>query len=317
MIRKKMVLAIIAAAVVTCEAAPAAPAAVSIATGGTSGTYYPIGVAIAAAVSKGGAMEATAETGNASAANLDLIARGAVGIAMVQNDIASWAYRGEFMFEGSPMTNVRAIAALYPEHLQLVLSKESGVKTLADLKGKRVGVGAHGSGVEADVRALFQVAGLKYEDMSVEFLDFGLMSGRFSEGQIDAGFIVAGYPTAAIMDLAAAGDISLLDFDKETLDEISSAYPYFVPSVIPAGTYRGIGGDTATPAVMAILVTHDGMSEDVIYDFTKNLYANIADVHGVHPMARSIRLETALEGLTVPLHPGAERYFKEAGLNAD
>jgi TRAP transporter TAXI family solute receptor len=221
------------------------------------------------------------------------------------------------MFEGKPLENVRAIAALYPEHVQLVLSKESGVKTLADLKGKRVGVGAPGSGVEGDVRAIFQVADLKYDDMKVDFLDFGATSSRFKDNQIDAGFVVAGYPTAAIMDLATTKDISLLNFDKETLDKISAAHPYFVASTIPAGTYRGIDTDTTTPAVMAILVTHSGVPEDVIYNFTKNMYANIADVQAAHAMARNIKLETALDGLTAPLHPGAAKYFKEAGLKVD
>jgi TRAP transporter TAXI family solute receptor len=319
MIRKKMVLAIIAVAVavMTCGAAFAAPAVVSIATGGTSGTYYPIGGAIAAAVSKGDTVRATAETGNASVANINLIAQGEIDIAMVQNDITSWAYKGELMFEGKPLTNVRAIAALYPEHLQLVITKESGIKALADLKGKRVGVGAPGSGVEGDVRAVFQVAGLKYDDMRVDFLDFGATSSRFKDNQIDAGFVVAGYPTAAIMDLTTTKDVALLNFDKETMDKISAAHPYFVSSIIPSGTYRGIDTDTTTPAVMAILVTHDGVAEDVIYNFTKNLYTNIADVQGAHAMARNIKLETALDGLTAPLHPGAAKYFKEAGLKVD
>ncbi|MDR1471927.1 MAG: TAXI family TRAP transporter solute-binding subunit [Synergistaceae bacterium] len=319
MVKKKMILVIAAAAAaaMTCGAAFAAPAFVSIATGGTSGTYYPIGGAIAAAVSKGGAVNATAETGNASVANINLIAQGEIEIAMVQNDITSWAYNGELMFEGKPLKNVRAIAALYPEHVQLVLSKESGIKAIGDLKGKRVGVGAPGSGVEGDVRAIFQVAGIKYDDMKVDFLDFGQTSSRFKDNQIDAGFVVAGYPTAALMDLATTKDVALLDFDKETLDKLAAAHPYFVPSVIPAGTYRGIDTDTTTPAVMAILVTHDGVAEDVIYNFTKNLYTNIADVQGAHAMARNIKLETALDGLTAPLHPGAAKYFKEAGLKVE
>jgi TRAP transporter TAXI family solute receptor len=217
----------------------------------------------------------------------------------------------------APLTNLRAVAALYPEHVQLITTKDSAIKSIDDLKGKRVGVGAPGSGVEGDVRAIFQIADLKYSDMRVDFLDFGATASRFKDNQIDAGFVVAGYPTAAVMDLATTKDISLMNFSDDFLGSLSKEHPYFVTSEIPAGTYRGVDTPTKTPAVMAILVTHDKVPEDVIYQFTKGMFTNIADVHASHAMGREINLSSALDGLTAPLHPGAAKYYKEMGMKVD
>ena len=285
---------------------------VSIATGGTSGTYYPIGGAIASVVTKGSDIQATAETGNASVANYNLVAKRDIEIAFVQNDIAFWGYNGQLMFK-TPQQNVRAIASLYPEHIQLILGSDS-IKKISDLKGKRVGVGAPGSGVEGDVQAIFQVANLKYSDMKVDFLDFGATTNRFKDNQIDAGFVVAGYPTASVMDLATTKKIALMDFDAAFMAQLSKAHPYFVASKIPAGTYSGINKDVNTPAVMAILITHDKVSEDVIYKFTKTLFENLGDIHASHAKGKEINLKTALDGITVPLHSGAAKYFKEKGM---
>lgn len=285
----------------------------SIATGGTSGTYYPIGGAIAKAVSKSGVLQVTAETGNASVANINLVSKGEIEVAFAQNDISYWAFAGKQMFK-KPLSNLRAVAALYPEHVQLITLKDSNIKSLADLKGKRVSVGAPGSGVEADVQAIFQVANLTYKDMKVDYLDFGATTSRFKDNQIDSGFVVAGYPTASIMDLATTKPITLLNFDSAFLNKLAKEHPYFVPSTIPAGTYTGIDTVINTPAVMAILITNDNVSEAAMYEFTKELYANISDVHAAHAMARDIKLQTALDGLTIPLHPGAAKFYKEKGM---
>ena len=319
MSKRKLLIGIMMVTMVLFAASGTAFAAktfLSIATGGTSGTYYPVGGAIAQAVSKGTDLQATAETGNASVANANLVANGDIEVAFVQNDITFWAYTGRLMFK-APLTNLRTIASLYPEHIQLITTKEAGVNTLDDLKGKRVGVGAPGSGVEGDVRALFQVANLKYSDMRVDFLDFGATTSRFKDNQIDAGFVVAGYPTASVMDLATTKDITLMNFSDEFLANLSKEHPYFVASEVPAGTYRGVDAAVKTPAVMAILVTHDKVPEDVIYQFTKALFTNIADVHVSHAQARTINLESALDGLTAPLHPGAAKYYKEMGMKVD
>ncbi len=310
---KKALIPVLVLGVLGLAQAAFAEEYLSIATGGTSGTYYPIGGAMAKAVSNGTGIQATAETGNASVANINLVGKGDIAVAFAQNDTCYWAYHGQQMFK-QPLKNLRVVASLYPEHVQLIATKEANVKTLADLKGKRVGVGAPGSGVEADVQALFQIAGLKYADMKVDFLDFGATTNRFKDNQIDAGFVVAGYPTASIMDLATTKDVALVNFDDKFMADLIKAHPYFVPGVIPAGTYRGMDKETHTPAMMALLITHDKVSEDVIYKFTKALFENLDTVHASHAKAKEITLDTALTGLTVPLHPGAAKYYKEKGL---
>ena len=306
-------VAAMAVAVIGFAGVASAKTFISIATGGTAGTYYPIGGAIAQAVSKGSGLQATAETSNASVANANLLTKGEIEIAMVQNDIAFWAYNGKMMFK-TPMKNLRAVAALYPEHVQLVTTKASGIKSLMDLKGKRVSVGAPGSGVEGDVRSIFQVVGLRYQDMKVDFLDYGGTASRFKDNQIDAGFWVTGFPTASIMDLATTKDITIIGFDEALIKKIRKEYPFFIASNIPAGTYRGIDHDVTTLAVKAILITHDQMSEEVIYNFTKAMFDNIKDIQGAHAAARQINLKTALDGLTAPLHPGAAKFYKEKGM---
>lgn len=285
----------------------------SIATGGTAGTYYPIGGAIAQAVSKGGAIKATAETGNASVANLNLVGSGEIEVAFAQNDTTFWAYNGQQMFK-KPMKNLRTVAVLYPEHVQVLLAKNAGIKSIDDLKGKRVSVGAAGSGVEADVRAIFGVAGLTYNDMKVDHLDFGATTSRFKDNQIDVGFVVAGYPTASIMDLTTTKDMAMLDFAPDFLAKLSQAHPYFVASKVPAKTYKGIDTDVNTPAVMAMLVTHDKVSDAVVYAFVKGLYENLDVVQASHAMARQITLQGALNGATAPVHPGAAKYYQEKGI---
>ena len=307
-------MALLAALAVTTVAA-AAPTYMSVATGGTSGTYYVVGGAIASAITKGGKIQCTAETGNASVANLNLVATEGIEIAFVQNDIAYWAYNGELMFQGKPAKNIRAVASLYPEHIQAVVTKESGIKSIADLKGKRVGIGAPGSGVEGDVQAIFKVAGLTYDDLAkADFLDFAATTSRFKDNQIDAGFVVAGYPTASIMDLTTTKDVTLLSFDDEMLATLQKEYPFFVPSTVPANTYSGITTETKTPAVMAILITNDSVPEEQIYEFLTAMYGNLSDIAAVHAKGKEITLEGALNGLTCPLHPGAEKFFKEKGI---
>ena len=311
--KKGIIVTLVAllAALSLTTVAMAAPTYMSIATGGTTGTYYAVGGALAAAVTKGGKIE----TGNASVANVNLIATKGIEIAFVQNDITYWAYNGELMFQGKPLKNIRAVASLYPEHIQVVVAKDAGIKSIADLKGKRVGVGAPGSGVEGDVQAIFKVAGLTYKDLKkADFLDFAATTSRFKDNQIDAGFVVAGYPTASIMDLTTTKDVDLLSFDDAFLAKLHKVYPYFVASTIPANTYKGIDKVTKTPAVMAILITNDAVPADQVYEFLTAMFDNLKDIAAVHAKGKEITLKGALDGLTAPLHPGAEKFYKEKGL---
>lgn len=287
---------------------------VSIATGGTGGTYYPIGGGIADVVSRYAPdIQATAETGNAAVANLNLVGTHSIEFAFVQNDTAWWARRGEIMFQ-KPFPNIMAIATLYPETNHLVTMKKSNIKTIYDLKGKKVSVGAPGSGTEADMRCLLDIAGLTYQDMKVDFLDFNNTVDRMKDGQLDAGFVVGGYPVAAIMDLATTHDVDLVSFDDKFFAALQKKYPFFVKDVIPAGTYKGIDHEVVTPAVMAMLAVDADVPEEVVYQFTKALWEHIDEVQRVHAKAQMISLKTAFDGLSVPLHPGAIRYYKEKGI---
>ncbi len=288
---------------------------ISIATGGTGGTYYPLGGGIAEILNAHVKdVQVTSETGNASVANMNLIGTRQIEVAFAQNDVAYWAWQGKEMFE-KPFPNVRAIGVLYPEHVQMIVTKEAKIKKFEEIKGKRISAGAPGSGVEADVRALFDVAGLTYKDAKVDFLDFNNTTARFKDGQLDAGFVVAGYPTASIMDLATMKDVDLVNFSDDFLKKLAAKYPYFAKSTIPAGTYKGIDHDTQTPAVMAMLVCQAELSDDLVYKITKALWENVRDLDAIHAKAKNITLETALDGLSVPLHPGAEKFYKEKGMS--
>ncbi|MCL2147335.1 MAG: TAXI family TRAP transporter solute-binding subunit, partial [Synergistaceae bacterium] len=284
-----------------------------IATGGTAGTYYPVGNAIAEAVSKNTNLQVCAGSSINPGAHLILVAAGEYEMAFFSADVTAWAFNGEIMFEGNPLKNIRAVAALYPETLHIIA--KPGIKDINQLIGKRVAVGAPGSGTEGDARTLLNSIGLTYYDMKAELMDFGGFIKYFKDDKVDAGFVVAGVPTSAIMDLATTEEISLINFDRETMDKIIAANPYFVPNVIPAGTYRGIYEDVITPAVMALLITNEDMPEDVIYNFCKGMFENIDEVQNSHPMARYISLENALHGITAPLHPGAAKFYKEMGLD--
>ncbi|HRX25922.1 MAG TPA: TAXI family TRAP transporter solute-binding subunit [Aminivibrio sp.] len=313
---KKLLFAVFTAFVFFAVPVGAASARVflSIATGSTGGTYYPLGGGIAEIISKNvPEFQVTSETGNASAANLNLIGTRQIEMAFAQNDIAYWASKGMPPFK-ERYENIRVVASLYPEHVHGITLKGSGVNDITDIRGKRVSVGAPGSGVLGDVSAILKIAELHYGDMSPDFLDFNNTTQRFKDGQLDVGFVVAGYPTSSIIDLAATNDIDLISFNDDFMTKLTEEYPYFIKDVIPAGTYRGIDSDIVTPAVMAMLVCEASLSDDVVYRFTKALWENIADLHKVHPKAGLITLVTALDGVSVPVHPGAARFYTERGM---
>lgn len=287
---------------------------ISIATGSTGGTYYPLGSGIAEIINKNvKEVQVTSETGNASAANINLIGTHQIELALVQNDVAYWASQGLLPFR-EKCDNLRAVASLYPEHLHCVTLKESSLTDIADLKGKRVSLGAPGSGVLGDVTALLKVADIKVGEMNTNYLDFNSTTQWFKDGMLDAGFVVAGYPTSSVIDLAAMQDIDLLSFDENFMERLTEEFPYFIRDVIPAGTYRAVDRDVVTPAVIAMLICDGDLGDDLIYRITKALWENVSDLHKVHPKAALITLDTALQGLSIPLHPGAAKYYTELGI---
>lgn len=307
------IIAIAAICIFTCNSY--ANTFMSIATAGVTGTYYPIGGAIAAAVTKGGKINCTAESANGSVPNINLVENKEIEMAMAQNDVVYWAYNGQMMFEGQPKKSIRCVAALYPEQVHIAIAKGLNVKTIDDIKGKRVSLGAPGSGAHADSAAIFDIAGIdeKKDFASVTYADMSGMANRFKDEQLDIGFAVGGVPLPAFMEVALTKGLDILNFDDAFLDKLVAKYPFFVKSKIPAGSYEGVG-EVNTPSVVAILIANESAPDDDIYNFLTAMYENIEDIQNAHSAAKGISLETATEGLPIPIHPGAEKFFKEKGI---
>ena len=284
----------------------------NIGTGGTAGTYYPIGGAMAEILNKNiEGMNATAQSTGASVANINMLKDGSIDLAIIQNDITYYAANGTEMFKDKKVDNLRGIAALYPETCQAVTLESSGIKTIADLKGKRVSVGAAGSGVEANARQILAAYGLTYDDIQVQYLSFGESSSALKDGNVDAAFLTAGFPTAAVQDLASQNKIRILAVDPDKADQLISQYPFYTKTVIPAGTYAGFDEDVSTVSVMAMLVASDKVDDQMGYDIAKALFTNLDRLKEAHSVGKLITKEGALKGMPIPMNAGAEKFFKE------
>ncbi|MBD3182319.1 TAXI family TRAP transporter solute-binding subunit [Candidatus Poribacteria bacterium] len=285
----------------------------SIATGSTGGTYYPVGGALAQILNQHvPETSAAAQTGNASVANCNLIRTHEIESALAQNNVAYWAYTGTEIFsDEAPAKNVNAIASLYPETIQIVAKKSSGIKSVYDLKDKRVVVGAPGSGTEIDARKILAAHGLTYDDIKEDFLDFSGASQRLKDNQADAAFQTAGFPTSSIIDLSATADIVLVPIDENVMQELIDENKYYTKAIVPAGTYAGVDQDTPTLNLMAMWIVDADQPSQLIYKFTEALWEHRDQLEKVHDKCKEITLETALDGLGIPIHPGAEKYYKE------
>lgn len=288
-----------------------------IATGGTGGTYYPLGGMLAQVISNnteldGKKLSATAETGNASVANAGLLGRGAIESAFVAADVLDAAYKGKNQFEDKAVKNVRALGALYPETVQLLAQPE--LETFEDLKGHSVSSGSPGSGQWQLLGDLLAAHGMTREDISEDYSSFSQSAEKIKDGNLDASLITAGSPTASITELANGHEISIIPLSGEPIKKLQETQPYYVSATLPAGTYEGVDTDIETLAVRAIWATHADLPEDVAYAVTKALYENIDTLAKVHVKGKEISLETALESVSIPLHPGAERYYREKGI---
>lgn len=287
---------------------------INVLTGGTSGVYYPLGVALSEIYAENidGARTQVQAT-KASVENLNLLQQGKGELAFALGDSVKSGWDGveEAGFPG-PLTDLRAIAAIYPNYVQIVASAESGIKTLEDLKGKSISVGAPASGTELNARAIFAAAGMSYDDLGkVEYLPYAESAELIKNRQLDATLQSSGLGVAFIQDLAATMDITIVSIPSEVVESIGAPY---VPTVIPAGTYDGQDEDVSTAAIGNILVTHAGVSDDLAYQMTKLMFENLDRMVASHSAAAAIDPAKALEGLSIPLHPGAERYYREAGL---
>lgn len=289
-----------------------------IATGSTGGVYYPLGGMIAQVVANNANVEgariiATAETGNASVANARLLQNSSIEAGMMGADIADQAYRGTAQFEDGAVTNLRAIGALFPETVQIVVRGDSDIESFADLKGKNVSSGPAGSGMYQLFGDVLSAFGMSREDVSEDFSSFSQAVDKLRDGNIDAFFAIGGLPTVAIQDLANSHSVRFLSLSDEEIDKIRVSQPYYSSTTIPAGTYAGVDEPVQTLALRALLVSHDGMDDDVIYAVTKAIYDNTETLSKVHVQGKNVTLGTALDSISIPLHPGAKRYFEEMG----
>lgn len=288
-----------------------------IGTGGTAGTYYPVGGMIANAVSQPGKIIATAQASNGSLANVNAVAGGSMEAGFSQSDVATWAYTGTGAFEGKPKVgDLRLIATLYPEDIHLVVKKGSGIKSVADLKGKRVALDEPGSGTLVDARMVLAAYGLKESDIKPDYIKPNQAGDKLKDGSLDAFFFVGGAPAGAIAELASSGaGIELVPLGGAQAQALLKSSPWFSVHHIDAGTYKDVPA-VDTLAVSAQLVTSAKVSNETVYEITKAMYSDKAQklLQAGHAKGKFITKENAVKGAGIPFHPGAEKFYREVGL---
>ena len=312
---KKMALTLTLGAALVSSAALAQQQFVNVLTGGQSGVYYPMGVALSQIYAKAiPNVRSTAQVTKASAENLNLLQAGRGELALSLADSVSDAWKGdeEAGFK-TKLDKLRGLSATYNNYIQIVANADSGIKTVADLKGKRISVGAAKSGTELNARAILKAAGLSYADLGkVEYLPFGESVELMKNRQLDATLQSAGLGVASIRDLATSIKIVVIPVPADVVKKVGDEA--YQATIIPANTYAGQTVDVATAAIPNFLVTHSGVSDELAYQMTKTMYDNIDTLYAAHNAAKAIKRENAIKGMPIPLHPGAARYYKEVGL---
>lgn len=304
-----------------------------IGTGGVGGTYYPVGNLIARAISQPPhaspcegpdgcgvpGLLAVAQTANGSVANIKAVAARSLESGFAQSDVAYWAYSGTGVFDSDgAIPELRAIAGLYPETVHIVARADAGIGTVADLRGKRVSLDEPGSGTLIDARLVLEAYGLSETDFEPEYIKPTLASEKIRSGDLDAFFIVAGYPVSSVLELSRSIDLTIVPVEGKEREKLLDEHRFFSAQSIEAGTYDGVGL-TPTISVSAVWVTRSDIDDELIYEITGALWNGRTRrlLDQGHPEGRSIRLQHALEGLAIPLHAGAERFYREQGLLAD
>ncbi|MBP3848868.1 MAG: TAXI family TRAP transporter solute-binding subunit, partial [Pyramidobacter sp.] len=258
-----------------------------------------------------------AQATGASVENLNLLNAGDIDLALVQNDTADYAKKGEMFFK-APLKNVVAICRIYPEHIQVAVNPESGITSLAEFKDHKVSIGAPGSGNEANARQILGELGLfngeKYEGFEPHFLSYAETTSNFKDRLIDGFMFTTGAPNSGIQEIVTAQPLRFIPIDGELRDKIIAKYPFFAPAVIEKGTYSGLTSDVQTIAVQACLVARRDMSDDEAYALTKAIFENLEALGNAHAKGKSLTLAHALDGMTLDIHPGALKYYKEVGL---
>lgn len=288
---------------------------INILTGGTSGVYYPLGVALSKVFSQGMSdVRVQVQATKASVENLNLLQQGKGELALALGDSVKAAAEGDAEAGfAQPLDRLRGMSAVYPNFIQIVASAESGIETLDDLRGMRISVGAPKSGTEFNARAVFEAAGISYDDFSkVEFLPFAESVELMKNRQLDATLQSAGLGVASLKDLSTSIPIKIVAIPEEIAETLGAPY---IAGTIPAATYDGQDADVPTVAVVNFLITHEGVSDETVYDMTRLMYENLDELRAAHSAAEAIDINNAVLGMPVPLHPGAARYFEEQGID--
>lgn len=330
------VFKVIAAGALTLAVAVGSAAAQDMAffrigTGGTAGTYYPIGGLIANAISNppgsracadGGScgvpgLVATAVASNGSVGNVNSINGGTLEAGFSQSDVAYWAYSGTGLWEGQPaVEKLRLVANLYPESIHLVARADAGIETVSDLRGKRVSLDEPGSGTLVDARIILEAFGMSESDVTAEYLKPDQAADRMRDGAMDAFFFVGGFPAGAIAELASQNDVVIVPITGPEVDTLRETYTFFATDAFPAGTYEGQDAEVPTISVGAQLVTSADQPEELIQGIVEALFnENTQRLFAAgHAKGAQITLESAVQGAGIPFHPGAERFYREAGV---
>lgn len=301
------------------EGGAGSPVFLSLATGGTSGTYFPLGGALANIITNNvDNVKAQAEATGASVENATLIQKKESDLALIQNDIAFYAATGtvlqKFIDEGQ-YDNLKGLAILYPEVIQLVAAKDSGITSVTDLAGKKVAVGAPGSGTEANAKQILEAYGLSFDDLGkIDPLSFAEAAEQLKNKQIDAAFVTAGIPTAAITEVSTVTDIVIVPIETDKIKTLQEEYPFYTEVTIPGGSYKGQDEDITTAAVMAMLAVRGDLDEDVVFNITKSIFEHTDELGSVHEKGKLIKVEDANTGMPIDLHPGALKYYQEKGV---
>lgn len=286
------------------------PDFLSMLTGGTSGTYYPLGGEMAKIITDEIGIQTDAVSSNASADNMIALAEGEAEIAFSQTDVTADAIEGINAFD-EPIDNVVAIGSLYPETVQIVTTAKAGIESVEDLAGEKVSVGAPGSGTYINAEQILEVHGMTMDDIDAQNLDFEESTGGIQDGNIAAAFITAGTPTGAVEGLSATEDVQIVPIEEDKAEELVEMYPYYAVDTVEEGTY-GVDSDIPTVAVLAMLAITDDIDEDTVYDITKSIYENADSM--AHDKAQFIKVENALDGIGIDVHPGAQKYYDEQGV---
>jgi TRAP transporter TAXI family solute receptor len=311
----KKIVSFCAAALLVCGASSAAER-ISFATGGTSGTYYPIGSAIASVISKNlSGVEVTAEATGASVANMKMMRAGDVDMIMGASNSTFGGYAGEPPFEGQAVTTIRGVMSLYPEIFQFVVLKGAGIAKIEDLKGKKVAVGAPGSGTERTAGMILAAHGLTYKDINPQFLNFSEAITALKDRIVDCAVVGAGVPTSAVMDASTLLDVDLLPLSEDKVPALLKDRPYLAVYPIPAGTYRSVTKEVKAAGSPALWSVRDTLPEDLVYNMLKTVFEHLSVVAESHAQAKTMSLESSLSAMSVPLHPGAARFYKEKGID--